>query len=133
VRALREVRGTALVAVLAGVAYGLTFPYRLDYLGHFLAGFGGTLLLLAVVALAVPRPLEWLPFVTGVASIAIGALAEKTVFHVAVFDPVDFCNQSLGAALAVCGVTGRSGSRPLFAVLVLLGVVVLGAGVGFSL
>jgi hypothetical protein len=40
----------ALAAIaLLGLAYGLLFPDRIDYVGHFLAGAGGTFILVAIV------------------------------------------------------------------------------------
>jgi hypothetical protein len=131
-RALRNLRGMAVVSIGASAAYGVAFSYRFDYLGHFLAGLGGTLLLLAVVSRLVPRPLGWIPIVLGLVAIWLGATAEATLFRVAIFDPVDFCNQSLGAAFAVCGVIGLEGSRELSRGLLVLGGLVLAVGWVFA-
>ena len=43
-------RAWPVAVVAAGVAYYVAFPARTDYAGHFLAGAGGTLLLLAFLA-----------------------------------------------------------------------------------
>lgn len=93
----------ALVAiVLLGVAYGLLFPDRTDYVGHYLAGAGATLMLLAVVvALAPGRPLVVTAWVA--VAVALGVGTEATIFRLAEFDPVDLANQSMGAVLAGIG------------------------------
>ena len=93
----------ALVAVaVLGVAYGFLFPERSDYLGHFLAGAGGTFLLRAVVIVNVPN--HPLVVVAGVASaVLLGVAMEASIFRLAVFDPVDLANQSIGALLAGIG------------------------------
>ena len=92
-----------------GVIFVLLLGYRSDYAGHFLAGFGGTLALLAL-PLAHTSPLRWTPFVACVIAIALGSLVEATLFRIAIFDPVDFFNQSLGAVLAAACVQGRASS-----------------------
>lgn len=106
---LLEVRSTdwrplvAFVAiVLLGVAYGVLFPDRTDYVGHYLAGAGATLMLLSVVvALAPGRPLV---VTAGVAvAVLLGVGTEATIFRLAEFDPVDLANQSMGAVLAGIG------------------------------
>lgn len=93
----------AIVAIaIAGLAFGLLFPDRTDYVGHFLAGAGGTLLLLALVVSVRPhQPLVVVLATCG--SILLGVLAEATVFRLAEFDPLDLANQSLGALLAGIG------------------------------
>ena len=94
--------------VVVGVAYGLLFPDRTDYLGHFLAGAGGTYWLLAVVVAAAPGR-RW-PVVVGVwVAVLLGVFTEATVFRLAEFDPVDLANQSLGAVL---GGVGMLDARP---------------------
>jgi hypothetical protein len=88
--------------VLIGLAYGLLFPDRTDYVGHFLAGAGGTFWLLAAVAAVAPGR-RWL-VVSGVGvAVLLGVFTEATVFRLAEFDPVDLANQSLGAVLAGVG------------------------------
>jgi hypothetical protein len=97
-RPLRPAATLLAVGALGGT-YGLLFPDRSDYLGHFLAGTGGTLLLLAVVVAAFPGRVAAVLVAVG-AAIAVGVLAEATIFRFAEFDPVDLANQSLGAAFA---------------------------------
>lgn len=93
--------GVAAV-VLVGVGYGLLFGDRSDYLGHFLAGAGGTYWLLAVGVEAAPQR-RWPVVIAVWAAIALGVLTEATLFRLAEFDPVDLANQSLGAVLAGVG------------------------------
>ena len=87
---------------LVGLAYGLLFPDRTDYLGHFLAGAGATYWLLAVVVEAVPER-RWPVVIAVWVAILLGVAAEATVFRLAEFDPVELANQSLGAVLAGVG------------------------------
>jgi hypothetical protein len=106
--------GTSARALGAGVLGGLVFVtllgYRTDYAGHFVAGFGGTLGLLALL-LAVPRPVgRFEPLGVALFAILLGAGVEATLFRIAIFDPVDFCNQSLGAVLAAAAVQDRRAS-----------------------
>ena len=88
-----------VAVVLLGVAYGVLFPDRTDYLGHFLAGAGGTYWVLAVVVEAAPER-RWPVVIAVWAAVLVGVVAEATVFRLAEFDPVDLANQSLGAVLA---------------------------------
>ena len=93
--------------ILTGLAYGLVFHYRTDYLGHYLAGLGGTLLLLSVLLL-IPVPWRsWLMVSATGAAIVMGYGTESTIFKLAIFDPVDFFNQSLGAVVATATVLGE--------------------------
>lgn len=88
-----------LVLPVAGAAYVAAFATRPDYPGHFLAGAGATLLL-GVLVLLVRQPHPFVVVRTVVLAVALGAVAEQTVFRLAEFDPVDLANQSLGAGLA---------------------------------
>ncbi len=88
----------------------------MDYVGHYAAGFGGTLFLLAVVFWrfhAVQKKVSASCLVTAISliSICMGGLLEATVFRLAIFDPVDFCNQSFGAIVA--GLTFIAAPPPL--------------------
>lgn len=85
--------------LLVAVAYGGLFPDRTDYVGHFLAGAGGTFLLLAIVVAAAPEQ-RWPVVIAVWAAILLGMFTEATVFRLDEFDPVDLANQSLGATLA---------------------------------
>ena len=91
----------AIIAILY-----LTFlGHRTDYVGHFLAGYGGTLVVMAL-GLSWSRGREGGPaggalvVILLVGCIALGALQEATTFRLAKFDEVDFFNQNLGAILA---------------------------------
>lgn len=106
--------GTLLRVLIAGIGGGLIvvalLGYRTDYAGHFLAGFGGTLGLLAFPLATLAPSLRWEPLGAAVIAVLLGAVVEATVFKIAIFDPVDFFNQSLGAALAAISVQGRPAS-----------------------
>lgn len=87
-------------AVLTGLAFHLFLGYRSDYLGHYWAGFGGTLLLLAVPPIFLRKlPDSWIPAIV-LLSISLGFGTEMTIFKIAQFDLVDFANQSAGACIA---------------------------------
>lgn len=92
-------------AIILGGFYFALLGYRRDYLGHYAAGYGATLAgLCAVQAAIIPQrytqlaPLIALPGT--ILCIAMGTVAEATVFRLARFDEIDLCNQSLGAVLA---------------------------------
>jgi hypothetical protein len=77
-------------------------------LGHFAAGYGGTLIAVVLIWMVAPWRLQEqlrgeLVFLTTLFCIALGGVAEATVFRLALFDMVDFFNQSLGAVLAGLG------------------------------
>ena len=96
---------TILPAVAAGAVYEFFLGHRHDYTGHFLAGYGGTLGALMVWLRTIPEkrfaPVSiWSIVPICVACIGLGAIFEATIFRLAKFDEVDFCNQSLGAVLA---------------------------------
>jgi hypothetical protein len=118
--------------LITGIAYALTFPDRTDYLGHFLAGFGATLGLLSLVYTfsTGARPLA---IVVGVlVAVAMGWGTEETVFKLAIFDPVDFFNQSLGAVLAGAVVLGDRGRAVTGLWALSIGFMVLIAGFYFA-
>ena len=112
---------TAAGTVATGALYWAGFSYRTDYAGHFLAGLGATLALVACISLIHPQPHGWLTVMALVVAVLIGAGAEFTVFRLAIFDPVDFCNQSLGACVATAAVIGRRVSIPAALLLGTLG------------
>ena len=100
---------TATIAVTSGcitcAAYSYFLAHRSDYVGHYAAGFGGTLLALSVGVGLIPKAINLGSLARAVFWISIGAIClggffEATVFRLAIFDPVDFCNQSLGAMIA---------------------------------
>jgi hypothetical protein len=124
--------GTCAVAVLvAAVAFGVGFPSRTDYLGHFLAGAGGTLLLLAP-AVALSPAGSWWRVVAVVVAILGGVITEATVFKIAIFDPVDLANQSLGAVLVGIALLDGRRSWLLGAAAGVLGVLLLAAGFRYA-
>ena len=97
------------VAILPTLFVSLLFytllGHRRDYLGHYAAGYGGTLSVLAIVFAAIPASaFERLALFTvlpcTLLCIGAGTVTEATVFRLAKFDEIDFCNQSLGAILA---------------------------------
>lgn len=111
-------------------AYGVLFSDRTDYLGHYLAGFAGTLMVLSLLVLIGPH--DGVAFAIGLTAIALGWWTESTIFKLAIFDPVDFCNQSLGAVMAVAVVLGEERSPLKGAGLMVLGMVGLVGGFYFA-
>lgn len=117
----RSIVGVVVAPLALAVAYHQFLGHRSDYLGHYLAGCGGTLLLIVCVLTILPDVLykriapATIVLLTLVA-VAIGALFESTIYRIAKFDEVDFCNQSLGAVLAAAGVLLVAGREklPLF-------------------
>jgi len=96
----------AVVPVLAVcVIYWWFLGHRRDYLGHFAAGYGASLCAMLVwlksltparfAALAV-----WSILPATFVCILLGTATEATIFRIARFDEIDWCNQSLGAVLA---------------------------------
>lgn len=111
--ATRAVVFACLPSLVVCLIYYVLFYYRRDYLGHYAAGYGGTLCAIAAFYGAIParRFVRWAPallFLCVILCIAGGTLTEATVFRLAKFDEVDYCNQNLGAVLA-----GLVGAGPL--------------------
>ncbi len=129
--ALRTLTVVVAAVLLPAVAFVIAFPDRTDYVGHYLAGAGGTALLLAFVA-AMRGRRPWLVTAGTVAAIVAGVGTELTVFRLAIFDPVDLANQSLGAVIVGAGLVGASGSRRLAGGLVLVALVLLVAGFRYA-
>lgn len=106
--------------LLVALAYGGWLGHRTDYLGHYLAGCGGTAGAISVLLSIVPRSLYlvWKPLIvlsTTIACIAAGGVLEATIFNLAQFDGIDFCNQSLGAVVAAVGTSAAwTRARPEF-------------------
>ena len=96
-RAARRVLGAGIVA---GIAYGIFLRDRPDYLGHYVAGFGATQALLGLAWFRTKRTLGWQAIAITTFAIVAGFVTEQTIFRVVFFDPIDFCNQSLGACTA---------------------------------
>lgn len=120
---------TGCTAVLAIALFLMraAFPDHPDYLGHFAAGAGATMLLLVVVRAFAADPDDVLTVALLMTAVAIGALAEASVFRLAAFDRMDFALQSAGAALAAIlfMVTGTA-ARSLAAFFLGFGFLVLG-------
>lgn len=95
--ARRVVEAVIATATCAAV-YLVAVPQRLDYVGHWLAGFAGTLAVLLVVG--ADRAHWGRILVATFGCILLGVGTEVTVFRLAIADPIDICNQSLGACLA---------------------------------
>ena len=96
---------TILPAAAAGVVFEYFLGHRHDYTGHYLAGYGGTLGATMVWLRTVPEQRysarsTWGVLCLCLACIGLGAIFEATIFRLAKFDEVDFCNQSLGAVIA---------------------------------
>lgn len=98
-----------VVSILPNVIVSLLFYFllghRRDYLGHYAAGYGGTLSALAIVFAAIPAAsfhrMAWMAVVPcTILCIAGGTVTEATIFRLAKFDEIDYCNQNLGAVLA---------------------------------
>jgi hypothetical protein len=121
----------AVTVGLAGWAFGLAFPTRTDYLGHFAAGAGGTLLLLAPM-LALTGARSWWRVVAVGVGLLGGVGTEATVFKIAIFDPVDLANQSLGAVLVGAALLEARRSWPAAAGAVALGLVMVAAGFHYA-
>ncbi|MGH2820077.1 MAG: hypothetical protein ACRDJ5_05445 [Actinomycetota bacterium] len=122
----------ALAALLTSALYGALFSYRTDYLGHYAAGLGGTLLLFGPLLWLSPRPPRGEAVVVALAAIAVGFVTEATIFRIALFDPVDFLNQSLGAGIAASGMIRADPSRRLAVAAVSISIVLIGAGFFFA-
>ena len=130
-RWLWQVVPVAVAGAVALVAYRALFDYRSDYAGHMLAGCGGTLFCLGVLVVAAGTVAPRTVVLTAAAAIALGALIEATIFKIAIFDPVDFSNQSLGACVAAAGALERDG-RAAGAAYVTVGLVSLVGGFYFA-
>ena len=104
----------AVVPVPASVGLGLLISHRSDYLGHYLAGYGASLVCIWLAWRIVPRqPIAILA--ATVVCVLLGFGAESTVFRIASFDLLDFYSQSLGAVFAGLAVlnTRATDGRPL--------------------
>lgn len=120
----------AAVAVLA-ITFLLGFPERTDYVGHFTAGAGGTLGLLGLV-LVRPGRRPSVVVITTIVAIFAGVGTEATIFRLAIFDPVDVANQSLGAAVVGTALTDADGSVRLGVGALVVAAVLLVVGFRFA-
>jgi hypothetical protein len=128
---------TILPAVAAGGVYEYFLGHRHDYTGHFLAGYGGTLGALMVWLRTVPEKRyamqsTWSIVPICIGCIGLGAIFEATIFRLAKFDEVDFCNQSLGAVIAAAAALlladHQKPAVQLMDIGLIVGIVFLGAG-----
>ncbi len=100
------VRNVILAALVTGTVYLVFLGHRKDYIGHYSAGMGATLLLLCAFLLWRGR-VDGAPAVLiTLVAICLGYVTENSIFRFAFFDPVDFCNQSAGACVACACVIG---------------------------
>jgi hypothetical protein len=132
----------AIVPALAvGIAFELFLGHRHDYTGHYAAGYGGTFAAAMFWLRTIPAhrfsrvaPRGVVPFC--MTSVLLGGFAEATIFRIAKFDEIDFCNQSIGAVLAsVCAMAYIRSEKPPQANLdygMIAGIVFLGAGGCFA-
>jgi hypothetical protein len=128
-------------ALLCGLVFELFLGHRHDYTGHYAAGYGGTLgaamgWLRALPADRFARFGTWSIMPLCLLCIGLGTITEATIFRIAKFDEVDFCNQSLGAALAGAAALAYVGDRKPperhFDFGLIVGIVFLGAGGCFA-
>lgn len=119
------------MTVLTSVAYGVVLGHRQDYLGHYLAGLGATLLLIVASAVLL-RASAWTVVFVTIVAIGLGYLTEATVFRFAIFDPVDFLNQSIGACIAGLALAGRARTAFGLSAVVIIGSGTLVAGFAFA-
>lgn len=97
-RAPSSARDRVVVAVAAGAAvYALVLGWRLDYLGHFIAGAGVALVILPLLAPRWGTPAAAL--VTTAAAIAGSVVSEVWLFGGLFVDPIDITNLVLGAVV----------------------------------
>ncbi len=132
---------SVLPTLLVSLLFYVLLGHRRDYLGHYAAGYGGTLCAAAVVFAAIPpRSFRRIAYATVVPCtilcIAAGAVAEATVFRLAKFDQIDFCNQNLGAILAglaaICLARNAKPSDPALRCMIAIGVIFLLVGAYFA-
>ena len=110
----KEIALSLFLGTLAtALAYWLFLGHRSDYLGHYLAGLGATLGLLTLFLLFTNKALAWETAAIALIAIGLGFVTEFSIFRLALFDPVDFCNQSLGACVAGACMLGARRDRKL--------------------
>jgi hypothetical protein len=128
---LRHLVATVTAVAVVAVALVIAFAYRTDYAGHFLAGAGGTLLLLAAV-LAKRGTRPYGIAAACIVAILLGVGTEATVFKLAIFDPVDLGIQSLGAVIVTAGLLEAEGSLSFAAATAFAGIGLLAVGFGLA-
>ena len=125
-------RRTLAAALISGVAYGVFLRHRPDYLGHYVAGLGATLMLFCLLWTRLRRALGWEAVGVAVTAIAIGFVTEQTIFRIVFFDPIDFCHQSLGACVACACVLDNKWDRSELPWLLGLAGLLVATGFGFA-
>lgn len=86
-------------------------PLRSDYLGHYLSGFGASLLFMWVVSRMV-RDRPGVVVIATLVCIGLGYVCESVLFPLGGFDWMDFYTQSMGAAIAGLALVQLSTSDP---------------------
>lgn len=102
-RSLVPVAAAFLAAVIGMLFYYLGSD-RLDFAAHFVAGLGGTMVLLSILSLASVKhgspPRGWPILALTLLACGLGIAGEALIFVEGGFDVVDVSNQSLGAVTA---------------------------------
>jgi hypothetical protein len=118
-RTLHQVVAVCILpGILVALTYYLALGHRRDYLGHYAAGYGGTLSALGILLAALPatafvRLSSFTVVPLTILCIAGGTLTEATIFRLAKFDEIDYCNQNLGAVLAgLAAIHVARGAKP---------------------
>ena len=114
------------------LTFHLALGHRPDWLGHFLAGFGASLLLI-LAALRITGGRPGTALAATLLATGLGWLAERSVFALAGPDPMDFHAQTLGAGAAGLALLMGRAERtpPLPCLLLALVTVVLGGVFAF--
>lgn len=121
------VLSSLITAVVTIAGYLVLLGYRTDYAGHYIASYGAVL----ITAATLYRLFGKSGFITLLAAlllIAFGTYTESTLFRLAIFDPVDFNNQNLGACLAAAALWDGEPKTPTLIGLGVLGTVLVFAG-----
>jgi hypothetical protein len=123
---------------LIALLYIMFLGHRGDYVGHYLAGFGGTLVAMMFVLertsqAMYARQLSFIILWVCLGCLVYGTVLELTAFRLAKFDELDWCNQNLGAVFAALWTMLRvpssvKPSRHLFRRSQWLGLLCLGIG-----
>ena len=116
-------------ALLIAIVFHIALGHRSDYLGHYAAGYGGTIAGMMFLLAVLERVSAVIPIavlMACLASVLFGALLEAPIFRIGRFDEVDFCNQSLGAVLAALVTIAVSARRVKFPTSMLAGGVAIG-------
>jgi hypothetical protein len=128
-------------AVVVGVIFEMFLGHRHDYTGHYAAGYGATFGVAMFWMRIIPaeRYLQLanrgiVPLCVG--CILLGVVTEATIFRIAKFDEIDFCNQSVGAVLAaLCAMAFIGAEKPTESQLsygLIVGILFLGVGGCFA-